>query len=128
GLKGEDPLAALFTWFSYVSAVGILLLMFGTSIACAVYLNRFGDQETVWQKTVAPVLATILLGVILYVTAANANTLLGTAKGSSLEAILPGVVAAALVVGVLWGALLKFINVPVYEGIGNGGPSDELLA
>jgi len=120
-LLNKDPILELFTWLSYISAVGVLLLMLGTSIAVLVYLNRHGDQETVWQKTIAPVLAIIALGIITVITAANADALLGTEKGSALTYILPGLVFAALVVGVLWGVILKAARPRIYEGIGKGG-------
>ena len=99
--KGKDPIAALFTWFSYISAVGILLLMFGTSIACIVYLNKRGD-ESVWRATIAPSLATIALGVIMYIVTTNADAMLGTEKSSSLKYVFPGLVIAAALVGLVW--------------------------
>ena len=126
--QGRDPIAALFTWFSYISAVGILLLMIGTSIACIVYLNKRQD-EGVWRATIAPGLATIALGVIMYIVTTNADAMLGTEKASILKYVFPGLVIAAALVGLLWGAFLKSANEPVYAGIGNGGPAeDEFVA
>jgi amino acid transporter len=122
--NGKDPVAALFTWFSYISAVGILLLMFGTSVACIVYLNRRQD-ETLWAKTIAPALAAIAIGVIIYIVSTNADSMLGTEKSSTLKYIFPGLIAAAAVIGLIWGAIMKSTNPPVYVGIGNGGPTDE---
>jgi amino acid transporter len=122
-VQGKDPIAALFTWFSYISAVGILLLMFGTSIACIVYLNKRGD-ESVWRATIAPGLATVALGVIMYIVTTNADAMLGTEKESTLKYVFPGLVIAAALVGLLWGAFLKSANEPVYAGIGNGGPAE----
>jgi amino acid transporter len=125
--QGKDPIAALFTWFSYISAVGILLLMFGTSIACIVYLNKRRD-EGVWRATIAPGLATIALGVIMYIVTTNADAMLGTEKESILKYVFPGLVIAAALVGLIWGAFLKSANEPVYAGIGNGGPAEEEFA
>ena len=126
-MKKQDPVAALFTWLSFIAAVGVLLLMFGTSIANMVFLNRYRDTESAWQRTVAPLLAAISLAAILYVTATNASSVLGTEKGSSLVWILPGIVVAAAVLGLAWGAIMRATNQPVYASIGKGGPEEELL-
>jgi len=126
-VKKQDPVAALFTWLSFVAAVGVLLLMFGTSIANMVFLNRYRDTESPWQRTIAPLLAAISLAAILYVTATNASAVLGTEKGSSLVWILPGIVVVAAVLGILWGAIMRATNEPVYAAIGKGGPEEELL-
>jgi amino acid transporter len=124
-LLNRNPITELFTWLSYISAVGVLLLMLGTSVAVLVFLNRRGDTETVWQKTIAPVLAIIALGIITVITAANADALLGTEKGSSLTYILPGIIFAGLVLGVLWGVVLRSARPQTYEGIGKGGMNFE---
>jgi amino acid transporter len=126
-LNHKDPVTALFTWLSYVSAVGVLLMMLGTAIANLVFLNRLHGNESAWQKTIAPVLATILLAIGTYIVAANASSLLGTEKGSSLNWVLPGIVFVGAIAGIIWGAIIKATNEPVYDGIGKGGPEDELL-
>lgn len=118
---GEDPIGQLFTWLSYVSAVGLLLLMFGTSIAVMVFLNRRETETTLWQRTIAPILAIIALAAVGYVTVRNSNSLLGTASASAVTYILPGIVIAALVVGLIWGAILRSSRPDVYAGIGKGG-------
>lgn len=121
---GMDPITQLFTWLSYVAAIGILLLMFGTSVAVLNYLNRHGDIETLWQKTIAPVLAILALGAVTYVTAANADSLLGPSS-ATLKFVLPGLIVAAVVIGLIWGAVLRSSQPAIYAGIGRGGPDDE---
>jgi amino acid transporter len=126
-MADKDPITQLFTWLSYVAAVGIILLMLGTSIAVIRYLNNHGDEETLWQKTVAPALATILLALVTFATVANANSLLGVAKGAALTYVLPGIVIVALIAGLVWGSLLKSRQPNIYAGIGKGGPTEELV-
>jgi len=127
--KHEDPLTALFTWLSYIAAVGVLLMMWGTSIANLAYLNKHAaEAESLWRRTIAPGLSIIALGVITYVTATNAASLLGLPPGTSsdLEWILPGLVLVAAVLGIAWGAIIRSTNRPVYDGIGKGGPTELL--
>jgi amino acid transporter len=123
-LLGRDPILELFTWLSYISAMGVLLLMIGTSIAVIVYLNTHLGEETLWQRLVAPVLSVVALGAVTYVTVANSDAILGTAKDSGLRYVLPGLVAAALVLGAGWGLVLRFTKPAVYAGIGKGGPTE----
>ncbi|MGC9670653.1 APC family permease [Planosporangium sp. 12N6] len=117
----RDPLTELFTWLSYSAAVGVLVLLIGTSLAVIGYFRRESTPETTWQRLVAPLLATIALVVITTVTAANADSVLGTAKGSALTYVLPGIVGAAALVGLGWGYLIKTTRPDVYAGIGTGG-------
>jgi amino acid transporter len=124
-ISGKDPVLALFTWCSFVAGLGILALMIGTSIAVIAYLNKHRDTENVWQRIIAPGLAVLALGAILYVSAVNSSVLLGTDSHSALRWILPCLVVAAVVIGLVWGAVLRSTNPTVYAGIGKGGPLDD---
>jgi amino acid transporter len=116
----RDPLTELFTWFSYVAALGVLALLIGTSLAVVGYFSRHASPETAWHRYVAPLLATVALLIISVVTAVNADSVLGTVRGSALTYILPGSIGAAAVVGLIWGYLIKFLRPGVYHGIGTG--------
>ncbi|NJC71642.1 APC family permease [Planosporangium thailandense] len=118
----RDPLTELFTWLSYVAAVGVLVLLIGTSLSVVGYFSRISSPETVWQRLVAPILAAVSLTAITVVTVANADSVLGTAKGSVLTYALPGVVGVAALVGLVWGIVIKAARPAVYRGIGVGGP------
>jgi amino acid transporter len=116
-----DPLLKLFTWFSYVAAAGVLVLMAGTSIAVVGFFRTRDTVETVWQRAIAPVLATVALIVITVVVVVNADSMLGTDTKSPLVYVLPGLIGAAGVVGLAWGFILRVAKPDVYEGIGRGG-------
>jgi len=118
----RNPLTELFTWFSYVAAVGVLMLMLGTSLAVVGFFRGRDTAETAWQRLVAPILATVALAAITTVVVVNSDSMLGTAKGSMLTWVLPGVIGIAAVLGLLWGLVTKFSRPDVYQGIGQGGP------
>jgi amino acid transporter len=121
-LVDGDPMTQLFTWLSYISAVGILLLMFGTSIAVVGFFRKRPDApESGWNRTVAPILAAVALAVILAVTTANADAVLGAEKGSRLTYVLPGIIVVTAIVGIIWGLMLRSTDPRLYEGIGSGG-------
>jgi len=120
-IQGKDPLQQLFTWLSYVAAVGVLVLMIGTSLSVLGYFRGRDTAESPWQRIIAPALASIALIAITATIIVNADSVLGAEKGSALTYVLPGIVGAALVIGLVWGCVIKFRNPSVYSGIGEGG-------
>jgi amino acid transporter len=116
----QDPVAALFTWLSYISAVGVLLLMTGTSVAVIGFFRGRSNLASVWQRLVAPILGTLALGTITGITIYNSDSVLGTQKDSPLVWILPGIVVVAAIIGLIWGLSLRGLRPEIYAGIGRG--------
>jgi amino acid transporter len=120
-LLHRDPLTELFTWLTYVSAIGVLLLMAGTSLAVVGFFRRRPELDhNRWQAVVAPLLAIAALGAIVAVTVANADSVLGAARGSALGQVLPGLVAASAVGGLAWAMVLRRYRPGTYARIGHG--------
>jgi amino acid transporter len=118
-LSHADPLLKLFTWLSGMSAVGVILLMAGTSAGVVGFFRkRRNAEENAWQRAIAPTLATIALIALVVLLIANFDALLGTDPNSPLRWILPAIVLACAVVGVIWGVMLRNNRPDVYEGIG----------
>jgi amino acid transporter len=125
---GRDPLLDLFTWLSGMAAVGVILLMTGASAAVVGYFSRHRSDENVWQRAIAPTLATIVLASLVILLVAEFDTLLGTDPSSALRWILPGLVLLAAVLGLVWGLVLRSRRPDVYEGIGRSAvepPADD---
>jgi amino acid transporter len=118
-----DPVATLFTWLSYVAAVGVLALMVATSVSVARYYRtpavQWEPHETTWVRVTAPVLGATALAVVLGITVYNSSAVLST-NSTSLTVVLPGIVAAVALVGLLWGAVLQRARPEIYQGIGAG--------
>ncbi|MEV1289804.1 APC family permease [Micromonospora sp. NPDC049679] len=114
----RDPVVDLFTWFSGLAAVGIVLLMTGTSIAVVGYFRNRQTEETVWQRLVAPALSSILLATVLFFLVYNFDALLAPTNPGYLTWLLPGLVGVAAVAGLIWGVMLRRIRPDVYAGIG----------
>jgi amino acid transporter len=117
-LAHADPILKLFTWFSGMSAVGVILLMAGTSAAVIGFFRKRTADENVWQRAIAPALATAVLLALVVLLVVNFDSLLGTDPNSPLRWLFPALVLAAAVVGVIWGAVLRRTRPDVYEGIG----------
>lgn len=127
-LLKRDPLTELFTWGSYIAAVGLLLLMAAVSLSVIGFFRGRDGVESSWQRVVAPVLGAISLTAIAIVTIVNADSVLGAAKGSVLTYVLPGLVAAVAVVFGIWGLILRSTNPAVYNAIGSAGEGIALEA
>jgi amino acid transporter len=121
-LAGADPVATLFTWLSAVAAIAIVLLMSGTSLAVVGYFRRNpadARAETAWRRIGAPALGAVLLTVVLIVTVANVESVLGSSSKLLIVAI-PGVVVVAAVLGALWAVMLRANRPAAYRLIGTG--------
>jgi amino acid transporter len=118
-LSGADPLLQLFTWLSGLSAVGVIALMTGTSAAVLVFFARRRTDESRWHRFIAPGLACLILAALGVLLVVNFDTLLGSAERfSPLAWILPGLVLASAVLGLIWGRTLRTTRPDVYDGIG----------
>lgn len=113
---GADPLLQLFTWGSGIAAVGVILLMTGTSASVVGFFSRHETDEKLWQRAVSPILATIVLSALVVLLVVNFDALLGA--DSSLRWVLPGLVLAGAVLGLCWGLVLRIIRPDIYAGIG----------
>jgi len=121
-VTGADPIGVLFTQLSTVAAIGIMTLMVITSLAAVRFYRRGGGtNEGAWTRVVAPLGGAVAVGLVLFTTVANLDSLLGTGPGSPATLVLPGLVALALVTGLLWGARVRR-RPEVYRGVGRGEP------
>ncbi|WP_246633355.1 APC family permease [Pseudonocardia nigra] len=126
-LAGTDPVLELFTWFSGMAALGVVLLMTATSVAVIGYFRRHPESASTWQRLVAPAAATVVLGSLVALLIANFDALLGTDPGSPLRWVLPGLVLLAGVLGAVWGLVLQRTRPGVYRRIGQTAMAPEVL-
>lgn len=116
--SGRDPLLDMFTWLSGIAAVGVILLMTGASASVVGFFRARQTEENLWQRAIAPSLATIVLGGLVILLVLEFDTLLGTDPTSALRYVLPGLVLLAAAVGLVWGLVLRGTRREVYDGIG----------
>ncbi len=125
-VTGADPLVKLFFWGGTVGGFGVLLLITGTSIAVIGFLHRHRQGETLWQRGIAPVLASAGLIVVVYLILDNFSGLLGVSPTSSLRWALPGVFGLFAVAGLVWALVLRSTRRQVYAAIGLGALASDL--
>ncbi|MFB8394430.1 APC family permease [Streptomyces yangpuensis] len=128
-LPAGDPTAPvlhLFTWMGSVGALGVTLLMAAASFAVIAFFVRRGTAGAqVWRLAAAGAAGLALLAIALY-TVKDFGVLVGAEKGSALSWVLPGVIGAAVVVGLLYGVLLRRSRPEVHARIGLGNEAFRL--
>jgi len=122
-VAGWDPLTQLFFWGGTGGGLGVLLLITVTSIAVIGYFARNKQGEDVWHRIGAPVIATILLLVMLYLTFSNIAALFGVPPGSKPTWVVPTAFGVVMVAGIIWALVLRSSRPQVYAGIGLGARS-----
>jgi amino acid transporter len=120
-VAGIDPLV-MFTWLATVAALGVLVLLIATSLAAWRFFHVDGRGESAGTRRIAPLVGGLLGLAVLAVTVINLNSLLGAAPGSWLPWILPILIIAVGVGGLVWGLMLRSRQPGTYAGIGHGQP------
>ena len=67
--------------------------------------------------------SSLALFVVFVLALTNFDALLGSTPGDPLRWILPGLIVAAAVIGLVYGLLLKRTRPDVYAMVGRGGDS-----
>ncbi|MEQ0558260.1 APC family permease [Amycolatopsis sp. NEAU-NG30] len=100
---GKDPVLTLFSWFSGVAVLGIMLLYFLTSVSVVVFFRRSRADTRPWNTVIAPVLGALGIAGAIWLIIANFTTLIGGDVTTAvwLEISVPvvlvlGIVAARL--------------------------------
>jgi len=121
-ILGKDPVLSLFAWLTNVGALGVIFLMALTSVAVFVYLRRHSDvTEATLSHEAAAVVSSIALFVVFVLALTNFDALVGTTPGDPLNWVLPGLIVAAALIGLVYGLVLKRTRPDVYAMVGRGG-------
>ncbi|MFJ7591370.1 APC family permease [Streptomyces sp. NPDC097617] len=120
------PVLHLFTWMGSVGALGVTLLMAAASFAVIAFFVRRGTAGAqVWRLVAAGTAGLALLAIAVY-TVKDFGVLVGAEKGSVLSWVLPGIIGAAVVIGLVYGAVLRRSRPEVHARIGLGNEAFRL--
>ncbi|MFG3479293.1 APC family permease [Streptomyces chengbuensis] len=120
------PVLRLFTWMGNIGALGVILLMAAASFAVIAFFVRRGAAGPQAWRLVSSGLAGLALLAIAVYTVKDFDVLIGAGPGSWLSWILPGIIGAALVGGLVYGAVLKSVRPEVHARIGLGNEAFRL--
>ena len=98
-ILGKDPVLTLFSWFSGVAVLGIMLLYLLTSVSVVVHFRRSRADTRPWNTLIAPVLGALGIAGAIWLIVENFTTLIGGDRTTAvwLELSVP----AVLVIGVV---------------------------
>jgi amino acid transporter len=82
-LLGKDPVLTLFSWFSGVAVLGIMLLYFLTSVSVIVFFRRERLDIRPWNTLIAPALGALGIAGAIWLILANFTTLIGGDPGTA---------------------------------------------
>ncbi|MBG0569174.1 APC family permease [Actinoplanes sp. NEAU-A11] len=124
-LAGWDPLVQLFYWGSTAGGFGVLLLYTVTSVSVVAFFARGARGEGLWQRLIAPLIATAILLFVTYLAITNLPTLFGVDPGTGPARVVPLAFLVVFAAGTVWGLILRHTKPTVYRGIGSGTRSPE---
>ncbi|GAA3860197.1 APC family permease [Streptomyces lacrimifluminis] len=120
------PVLKLFTWFGNIGALGVIVLMAAASLSVIVFFARRGAVGAQAWRLVTSALAGIALLVIAGYTIKDFDILVGTGPDSALNWVLPGIIGAAVVLGLVQGLVLRSRKPEVHARIGLGNEAFQL--
>lgn len=120
---GLDPML-LFTSLAALAAVGIMSLVAACCVATMGYYRKGGGsgRVSVWARVIAPLMGAVAMGAIVAVTVTNMHALTGAPPGSFAVWLLPLIVAATAVGGLLWGFTVRLRDPSALRRVGIGQP------
>jgi len=124
-----DPQVVIFTWFSTVAGVGVLLLLIAAAGASALWFfyDKDAPKVSFWVQWIAPVLG-IGSGVwVLWLMVSNLDGLLSLPPGSRLMWLVLAIVMVTVLAGLVWGTALCVARPQVWQAIGRGAPSGTIV-
>ncbi|GAA1006517.1 amino acid permease [Streptomyces sp. F-3] len=98
-LTGKDPVLTLFSWFSGVAVLAMMLLYLLTSVSVVVFFRRERLDPRLWNTLVAPALGALGLAGAIWLILANFTTLIGGSVTTAvcLTLLVPVVLVAGAV-------------------------------
>jgi amino acid transporter len=83
-LAGKDPVLTLFSWFSGVAVLAMMLLYLLTSVSVVVFFRRERLDARPWNTLIAPVLGALGIAGAIWLILANFTTLIGGERTTAL--------------------------------------------
>ncbi len=83
-VAGKDPVLTLFSWFSGLAVLAMMLLYLLTSVSVVVYFRRRRVDRRAWNTVIAPVLGAVGLAGAIWLILANFTTLIGGDAGTAV--------------------------------------------
>ena len=114
------PVLTMFTWLTNTGAAGLVLLMGISAFAVFGFFRRDNQGLSPWTTIVAPLLSGVLLIVMFVLIMGNFQLMLDQEEPDATTFVLPGLIILGLVIGIVWGYILRAKQPALYQQIGSG--------
>jgi amino acid transporter len=122
------PVLTLFTWLTNAGAFGLVFLLAVTSLAVMGHFRRDPGGHSVWVRRLAPGASAAGLGSVFVLILVNFDVLIGAEGPSPLAVVMPAIVLATGVAGLVWGEHLRRRRPDVFARVGTGGTTEVVAA
>jgi amino acid transporter len=128
-VAGADPVLKLFTWLTNLGSLGVLLLMATVSFAVIAYFRAHPEYKVgLYRSTIAPLISGVALVAILVLGVANFNVLITSSTNApedTMSIVLPIILFAAAILGMVVAAVIRARDPDRYRRIGERTPTEE---
>lgn len=114
------PVLTMFTWLTNTGAMGLVLLMAVIAAAVIGFFRKNTRGVSVWTRIVAPVVSGVALLWVFVMILMNFQLMLGQAEPDASTFVLPGMIFAAGIIGIVWALVIKAKRPGIYRQIGHG--------
>ncbi|MHA3722784.1 APC family permease [Leucobacter sp. HY1910] len=114
------PVLTMFTWLTNTGAAGLVLLMAAIAAAVIGFFMKNQRGLGLWTRVIAPAISGLALLWVFIMILANFQLMLDQEQPDATTYILPGMIFAAGIVGIVWGLVLKARKPALYRQIGHG--------
>lgn len=94
----SDPVLTLFSWFSGVAVLALMVLYLLTSVSVIVFFRRVDHSARWWQTLLAPALASVMIIGVTYIIVDNFTVLIGGKQSTATWLML--LVPIVFIIGV----------------------------
>ena len=114
------PVLTMFTWLTNTGAAGLVMLMGIVSFAVIGFFAKNHRGAGVFTRVIAPLVSGLALVWVFVMILMNFQLMLGQEEPDATTYLLPGLIFAAAIIGVIWGEVLKRRNPTIYSQVGHG--------
>jgi amino acid transporter len=114
-----DPFTQFLIWTNTPGVIGILFLQALTGIGVVVYFSRRKDHHLRWYVIPSAVAATVIMCVVTYLMAANADLITGLPVGDPINTTLLAFAPLLFIAGIVLALVLRRVNPAAYQRIGH---------
>ena len=114
-----DPFTEFLIWTNTPGVLGILFLQALTGIGVVAFFLRRRDRSLRWYVVPSAVIATVLMVVVSFLMAANAELITGLPPGDPVNTTLLVIAPLVFAAGVALAVVLRRVNPAAYQRIGH---------